>query len=1248
MAELDQRRQDVFLKLKPVCVPLLSFPNISRPNQRPIRDALNALLDTLRAISEPSTIFTKALVDYVLFPLLELYKRRQPQEPLPDTVAETWLRCLLFLLEECGWNRTLEPEIFKQLFILFTLSAGGPLVRPNDPKLPRPSEETTLVAVRCLSAILPRAHCEGKIPDSEEESAKRLDLLDALRAEVFRPSVGHCVAVLLDVVMTERLLELRLAALGSLSQLLTDNLRDADVLASFLPGVASAMCKVVVRDKDKEHHRVISAAVGLLGDVVVAVMNDEANAEFVTRATKLSDLRNFVGRRLPSAPETKDSTTDEGSETSTALVTSSSTPPKIFTATRTRHWLAATQTQLKRLLTQTLTARDHPDWSTRMHFVDFSYTLLLQCALTLELCAPNLIETLVLHLDDDYAPVAARCREHLLALSRHPEFAASLVPILKSRLDDWMFSLARHLTSADEAAKCSALSLIAGLLALLGAEARSVLETSLEKVAGGWLRGLEMDDVNVKVERAAVGRFAELEYGRGSVGTADGDGDGSQGGAGERSRIPRYPTKRFGYLVSDRAVEGASRLFRTLGRVGDAGFLVEHFMRYLRSGQGGIVETGSYQPQAAWVVNEILLGADGFGLTVPAEDPSSSLETSNDTPFASQSQNTNSERQVRSLAKQILRELISLEILTAPTSVLDKEAVIALHSQFDPSASTPLTLTTTRPSTDIIPTPSLNATILTICHMLECVATTSLILGPAFKLELIDALYPLLDQLGSQNARISFTASITLDAVARACGYWPSRPRATPTQALVLGNVDYVVNTVSDRLARVPLDPRAPRVMTAVVRVGGGSVIEYMGDSVQEIFDALDAYHMNGWMCAELCGVLREVVRVVENEDILQEKEDGANREEGGAKEGLQEQQKGGVSQEISGFVARYKGIDFGDGYQRESRVETKAMNEIGQYFLEQQQKKDKVKELDEEDLEKLASEAEREQNRPPSSRRDSDTDRKIPPTRNQQTVLDILHKTIHFLTAPSPHLRSQILSLIESALPVLRPRPQDLNPLVHKIWPSVVRRLDDKEHFVILNAVHLVQCVAECCGDFLSRRVVDDLWPRFKVMLRERVREAEAEERRTGITMTAALVANPNAYSVFTRAHRLQRSVLQTLALVAEHVPLKDGNVLEIVTTCAPYLDAMRWHDELQRCGVRLFIALGKGHADAVWLGCCGLVEELWKRKVDDGVVVRDGRMVSEVSETGLKEFAIPQWLRKEDVNGCRENVDLVLASLC
>lgn len=1219
-------------------MPLLTFPSISRVNARPILQSLNALLATLRSIPEPSTVFTKSLIDYVLFPLLELYKRRRPHEPLLDTVSEAWLSCILFLLEECGWNKILELEEFKQLFALFVLSVGGPLVKPTDLKLPMPSEETMLIAIRCLGAVLPHASDEGKLTDPFEEewdtvmgdSTKPLGLLDTLKSEAFRPSVGHCVTVLLDVILMDRLLELRLATLRVLSQLLIDNLKDTEILASFLPGVSSALCKVIVREQHKENHRVISAAVNLLGGMVVGVMNDEANTEFVRRVTSLSDLRNFVNTESSPASEAETET-----ETLSPGDTTPSAPSQIFITPRTQQWFTSTQTHLTRLLNQTLIiTRSHSEFSTRLHILDLSYSLLARCALTLESLVPTLIETLVLHIDDPYSQVSTRSRSCLSSLSHHPDFTASLVPILKANLHRAMLSLAHHLTSADEMRKVNALRLVTGFLGILGVEARSVIEATLEKVAGGWLSGLEMDEVGGRVveETSGAGRFADLVDERGVLRT-------TKGARGEDERahvgvLPMYPAKRFGYLTSEGAVDGASRMFRTLGRVGDVAFLVEFFMGYLRpsSPLGVMVETGSCRPQAAWVVNELLLGTAGFTPTMAVMD---SQPPGKDDGSLFELRNTNSERQVHAVAKQVLRELITLGVLAAPTSAPDKDAILALQSQLDPIAALALT-STTRP-TSATPIPSLNLTILTICHILECVATTSLILGPAFKFELVDTLHQLLDQLGSHSTRVAYTASITLDAVARACGYGLALTRGTktPTQALVLDNVDYVVDAVVRRMAAGTFDPRAPRVLAAVVRVGGGRVIEFMDDAVEEVFEALDAYHLNGWICAELCGVLREVVRAIEADEMVREETRDGDLQEDRDTDELGND-KGRGSKEIAEFAKGYADMDFDDdGYERESKNETKAMQEIGEYFLERQKNKEKAAELDIDELEELAAKAEREKDGPLSGSREPDTDRKTPPTRNQQTVLDILSKTVHFLTAPSPHLRSQILSLTGSALPVLRARPQDLNPLVHRIWPSIVRRLDDHEHFVVLEAAHLVQSVAECCGDFLSRRVVDDVWPRFRTMLRDRIRQAEAEWH----GVAAVGTERSGMYSAFSRAHRLQRSLLQTTAIVAEHVPIKDVEAREIAEVCATYLDGRRWHEELQRGVVRIFRALGREHPEVVWLECCAVVERMWVWKVD----TEEEREIGK----GLEAFMIPEWLRKGDGRGCEDNIGLALEVL-
>ncbi|KAL9635926.1 MAG: hypothetical protein Q9164_003169 [Protoblastenia rupestris] len=75
-----------------------------------------------------------------------------------------------------------------------------------------------------------------------------------------------------------------------------------------------------------------------------------------------------------------------------------------------------------------------------------------------------------------------------------------------------------------------------------------------------------------------------------------------------------------------------------------------------------------------------------------------------------------------------------------------------------------------------------------------------------FRPELVDALYPILERLGSNNAALQQHAMTCLNVVSGACEYLGSA-------ALIIDNADYLVNAISLKLNTFDISPQAPQVL---------------------------------------------------------------------------------------------------------------------------------------------------------------------------------------------------------------------------------------------------------------------------------------------------------------------------------------------------------------------------------------------------------------------------------------------------
>ncbi|KAF8495337.1 hypothetical protein JB92DRAFT_3147000 [Gautieria morchelliformis] len=155
------------------------------------------------------------------------------------------------------------------------------------------------------------------------------------------------------------------------------------------------------------------------------------------------------------------------------------------------------------------------------------------------------------------------------------------------------------------------------------------------------------------------------------------------------------------------------------------------------------------------------------------------------------------------------------------------------------------------------------------------------------------------------------------------------------------------------------------------------------------------------------------------------------------------------------------------------------------------------------------------------------------PPTPTQALTQQIVSRSIYFLTHSSHLIRARILSLLDTACPILS--ESALLPSIHAAWPYVLNRLGDSEPYA---AASLIASLAENVGEFMTTQEAD----------------AHSALARRGL----GAVVTQSAYS---HSDRLYVSILRTMRAVVKGV------------------------QELQRCGREVYVTLMKENGDVVWL---------------------------------------------------------------
>lgn len=433
-----------------------------------------------------------------------------------------------------------------------------------------------------------------------------------------------------------------------------------------------------------------------------------------------------------------------------------------------------------------------------------------------------------------------------------------------------------------------------------------------------------------------------------------------------------------------------------------------------------------------------------------------------------------------------------------------------------------------------LPTLSEDQPILHKIFRLQLLSISAGILQARYASVLIQVLYPVLHSIVSPTPYLSLTGLATLHFMSAVMSY------ASPAN-LLLSNFDYALDSVSRRLSRRWLDVDATKVMAVLVRLVGADVVQKAGDVVEECFDRLDEYHGYEVIVQGLVGVLGEVIKVIEVEEPPTQKE---------GQDDMQSSMITGSLEPLCEWLSHRKDLppheDATDHVPAPHRAWGTAK-----------------------------ADAESQSNGPTTQPKIAE-DAEPAPTPGQALTKQMVSRSIYFLTHASPVIRARILNLLSSATPVL---PESaLLPSIHLAWPFILNRLNDAEPFVVSAAADLVESLVTHVGSFMGRRVWDDIWPRFGNILKK----LDASDDQNALARRGyGAVGTESAY---THSHRLYRSILRTMTAAVAGVHMQDASGWQVILAFRRFLHKQA-HEELQACARELYVALGRGNEDAVWL---------------------------------------------------------------
>ncbi|KAF8167619.1 armadillo-type protein [Crassisporium funariophilum] len=792
---------------------------------------------------------------------------------------------------------------------------------------------------------------------------------------------------------------------------------------------------------------------------------------------------------------------------------------KTYGTRRTQSWLRGTATQLHIAINSLTTLVSHPTPSAILALAHFSGAVLGSTSLTLPQTQPLLLSFLLSLSLSDYPSVLSESRRLLIDLLTRPSDAQlALQQTLMVNLGDNLSALPRLLSTQADAQVSHAAGLIEAVCRLASTRNSQTPVPAVSKGVGkllGPTGGIEKWGWSLLSVLEFVEPPIVVTHTSGAQLTLENNPD--------LEEWISFPELVFKNISSHNTREALEKMFQALGSAGrdNCLFAVEWFTNVGRSG------TSPSSVAALWCAGKLLEGIADISIVEGRMTTTSDCRPSG-----------RLEKHARALARTVAEiwdkpdfdftasKQATVNEDDSSFSVQYQKGLVPLHESLKiGNAQSKVPVKSHQP-------------IIHRALCLQLIAVAAGVVQARFSSLFIHILYPILHSLVSSVSFLSSTALATLNFVTIVTSH------ASPAN-LLLSNFDYVLDSVSRRLTQRWLDIDATKVLSVMIRLVGADVVEKAGDVVEECFDRLDEFHGYGLIVDGLIEVLIEVLKVVE----LEARTKPSPKTDTSASPPL-DPRKSNLDDFFACLPHRFE----------EDTTQQDNATDFGPAPREAWGQKD------------LAEEERPDDDGPVEAIQNDEP----PPTPVQALTTQIVSRSMYFLTHDSPVIRARILNVLALSVPVL---PESaLLPSIHSAWPFILNRLRDSETFVCSAAAGLVEELATHVGDFMFRRIWDDVWPIFRSLLRA-LEVGDATNALTRRDKTRI-----GTESAYTHSHRLYRSILKTMTAAVKSVSQHEVSFWQVLVAFRRFL-ASQAHEDLQDNATKLYTQAGKSNPDAVWL---------------------------------------------------------------
>ena len=938
--------------------------------------------------------------------------------------------------------------------------------------------------------------------------------LEELRSAARIPSVGLAVSVLLDA-GSGRVVRDRACQLGALNALRSlvrcvghDGSSSSDggpsTLWNFLPGISTELVRIALTPRVNQPSAVVVAAIETWGVTISFAVGDRACAALLPRKRGLAErLQSLAADHLAAGVVGA-----VGAVEAEVDAADASEDGARWSWSGVRRVARKLEEMLRRLLapswdrgarearhSQTLTVmreRVLSGWKVRAAIVRLAHHLAMLCPTTLAGAMPLFGEAIATMLVDQQPLVAELAgkalREFRGALFRDGGDDEALLAALESRAVETLLALSKVSHASDEIVLCSALRRATGLVRLLGG---SFLDGAVAAEADGIAQSL-CGALELTAPIAATLSVAPVRHFEGA-----------------ESATTLCAERRLGlhhaFATDPRTAEAARSLCRCLGAssVCAAALVDAALSIFQRSRRRNAAE-------AIVLMREVLVGAalstcsGGDGAETPS--PGAPL--------------------VASVTMRALEEIVALDAWERPggAHVEEKEEEEEEARCTDASSR----------RRDVL------ITVLAADVVGSMAETLDMIGAPTVPL-LQRALFPLTCKAGSAHPLIRRAAQHSLRRLALSrdgggVGGDALRTDARPVAALLLENLDYLVDTLVLRLQQISRESCSDEIVAGrlenvagVAAVLWGQAIDLVPNCSAPVEETATATRTP----AQFRALLRDAARAVLASLDGLEGGDASNRAKGRASHRaysqeallsvmlaiaqgesaaaptLQQQPRGGVESSppaaAAAAAAAEEKIECVSkllcGLSRAAPFERSSVELLAECLASERAVMPNESDVDDAFAEwgggDNAVDGAAGEDAIPASMKPH-----VQVFRRGQVAVDLGDKCVYFLSSSTPRSRMLSLAVVEHVVLALggaaahakheQAREWHRNallPLVHRIWPAMLPRLSDSSVAVRLRAYGVFAAIVRSAGSFMAGRFHKGAWPAMRSQLDKAVR---------------------------------------------------------------------------------------------------------------------------------------------------------------